>query len=65
MTPNTKLIPAWYNRFLTNIKNGVPELQAAKLAIVGQDALLRAKRTDPEFCKRLEQAKNVAPKKWG
>lgn len=65
MTPNTKLIPAWHNRFLANIKKGVPELQAAKLALVGQDALLRAKRTDLKFCKQLEEAKNIAPKKWG
>lgn len=65
MTPNTKLIPAWYNRFLINVKRGVPELQAAKLSLVGQDALLRAKKTDPEFCKQIEQAKDDAPKKWG
>lgn len=65
MTPNTRLIPAWYNRFLANVRKGVPELQAAKLSMVGQDALIRAKRTDPEFCKRIEQAKDSAPKKWG
>jgi len=57
MTPNTRLIPAWYKRFLTNVKNGVPEMQSAKMAMVGQDVLIRAKNTDPKFCDQLKQAK--------
>ena len=65
MIPNTRIVSAWHSRFFANIKKGVPELQAAKVSLVGQDALLRAKRTDPEFCRQLEEAKNTAPKKWG
>ncbi len=64
MTPNTRLIPAWYKRFFANVKSGVPELQAAKMAMVGQDVLIRAKNTDSKFCEQLKQAKTVAPRKW-
>jgi len=49
-------IPGWYRLFLKNIKNGVTEMQAAKMSLIGQDALIRAKRTDPEFLKRLREA---------
>jgi len=58
-------IPGWYRVFLKNIKNGVTEIQAAKMSLIGQDALIRAKRTDPEFLKSLRESQFSAKGKRG
>lgn len=58
-------IPGWYKVFLKNVRNGVPESQAAKMSLIGQDLLIRAKRTDPAFLESLKEAQMVANSRQG
>jgi len=44
-----KVTESWMPNFLALIRNGVPEMHAARMARVGWDRVVEKRRTDQDF----------------